>query len=138
MELTDLSHAAVTRGARGSQEKGLTFWPHATVAHPHARGMRRGEMDHTVMIGSGPSAGFWPIRRFLLFYVSFSISNLLFEFEFVSEFHTHVKCTIKITSMRRYIHLYIIIIIITLIVHNLSLFILFSFLFPFSNFNFLT
>jgi hypothetical protein len=48
------------------------------------------------------------VRFFLFFYFlfCFSHSNSYFEFEFVYGFHTGIKCTNKITSLKWYIYLH--------------------------------
>jgi hypothetical protein len=44
--------------------------------------------------------------RFFLFLFCFSHSNSYFEFEFVYGFHTGIKCTNKITSLKWYVYLH--------------------------------
>jgi hypothetical protein len=68
----------------------------------------------------------------LCFAFLYPFQNLIFEFEFAGEFHQQIKCTNKSANMKEYIYSCIFFFIVYI------LFLLFSFLLPFSNSNFQT
>jgi hypothetical protein len=111
---------------RASQTTGS--WTRLLARSPGRARLRMG------MVG-GSSAGFRPRRRFpfypflLCFAFLSPFQNLLFEFKFVVEFHTQIKCTNKSANMKKYIYSYIFF----LIVYILFLFFPFlsSFVFKF-------
>jgi hypothetical protein len=83
---------------------------HTENAHCYLLGPRRGLDKMGRPRTNRPSARFYPFLSFYYFYFLNSFLNFKFwhlNFKFVGEFRTHIKCTNKISSMKRYIYLYI-------------------------------